>query len=454
MSLPRYPAYKDSGVEWLGDVPEHWRVSKLKSFASFSGGGTPARDNLAFWNGDIPWVSPKDMKAEEIVGAEESITQAGVEGSATSVVPPGRVLMVVRSGILQHTIPVAINAKPVALNQDMKSLNFDPARCTSRFFLRWVQGLNDRLLLQWGKQGATVESIEHSYLANTSIPLPPVREQDVIAAFLDRETAKIDALVAEQERLIELLKEKRQAVISHAVTKGLNPNAPMKDSAIEWLGQIPAHFQLKKLRHVANIVRGASPRPAGDPKYFSGVNDSGTNTPWVTVAEVTKDDTTYLTEVTEYLTPEGVLCSQSFKAGTVVFTNSGATLGVPKILKIDCCANDGILAFKQLETNVDSRYLYHYLSTTTLRLRTEMKQGGGQPNLNTALVKDIDFPLPPPSEQAEIVEFINRYLNSLDVLRREAERAIHLFGERRAALISAAVTGQIDVRPESMRTAA
>jgi type I restriction enzyme S subunit len=236
LSLSRYSRYKDSNVEWLGQVPEHWSLPKLRAIATFSGGGTPSRENMAFWNGDIPWVSPKDMKAEKINGAEESITEEGLKSSASSLLPAGRVLMVVRSGILKHTIPVAVNTVPVSLNQDMKALTFDPNRCLPSFFLRWVQGHNDQLLLAWAKQGATVESIEHTYLADQIVPMPDVDEQRDIVAFLDRETAKIDALVAEQRRLIELLKEKRQAVISHAVTKGLNPNTPMKPSGIDRLG--------------------------------------------------------------------------------------------------------------------------------------------------------------------------------------------------------------------------
>lgn len=236
MSFPRYPKYKDSGVEWLGQVPEHWALPKLKSIASFSGGGTPSRENLAYWNGDIPWVSPKDMKAERIVGAEESITEEGLRNSASNLLSAGRVLIVVRSGILKHTIPVAINETAVALNQDMKALDFDARKCAAPFFLRWVQGHNDQLLLAWAKQGATVESIEHSYLADTVLPLPDVAEQTAIVAFLDRETGKIDVLVAEQRRLMELLKEKRQAVISHAVIRGLNPAVPMARGSARALG--------------------------------------------------------------------------------------------------------------------------------------------------------------------------------------------------------------------------
>jgi len=209
---------KPSGIDWLGDIPKHWCIHKIKSFASFTGGGTPNRDTPDFWNGDIPWVSPKDMKVEKIVGAEECITALGLAGSSSSLIPAGSLLMVVRSGILQHTIPVAINEIPVALNQDMKAIKFDPELCLSRFFMRWIQGLNDPLLLVWGKQGATVESIEHDYLARTAVPLPSPDEQIKIIQYLDTELGKFDALILKAQMAITLLQERRTALISAAVT--------------------------------------------------------------------------------------------------------------------------------------------------------------------------------------------------------------------------------------------
>ncbi|MCW5599849.1 MAG: restriction endonuclease subunit S [Nitrosomonas sp.] len=232
MSFPRYERYKDSGVEWLGEVPEHWGLNKLKHFTSFSGGSTPSRDNPKYWNGDIPWISPKDMKLEKLSNSEECITEAGLKNSSCSLLSPGLVLMVVRSGILKHTIPVAINDVPVTLNQDMKALDFTEGSCLSIFFLRWVQGLNDVLLLAWAKQGATVESIEQSYLAETVVPLPSIAEQNTIIEFLDRETTKINELIAEAQRTIELLKERRAALISAAVTGKIDVRGLVADKLV------------------------------------------------------------------------------------------------------------------------------------------------------------------------------------------------------------------------------
>jgi len=209
---------KDSGVEWLGEVPEHWQIRPLRHISRFSGGGTPSRDNPDYWNGSIPWVSPKDMKFEFIHGSEEGITVAGLENSTSTLVPEGRVLLVVRSGILKHTIPVAINRVPVALNQDMKAVWLDKNYMEASYFMRFVQAFNDDLLSAWLKQGATVESIEQDYLANTVIAVPPIEEQQQISIEINKENARIDALVSKTGRSIELLKERRSALITAAVT--------------------------------------------------------------------------------------------------------------------------------------------------------------------------------------------------------------------------------------------
>jgi len=213
-----YPAYKDSGVPWLRKVPEHWEVRKLKYAATFLGGGTPSKANPSFWEGYIPWVSPKDMKTTVIIDAEDHINDEAIAASATSIVGPGAVLLVVRSGILRRSIPVAINLVPVALNQDMKALRPRGALLMSSYLRALIQGNQPRLIDEWTKQGATVESIEHQYLANSYIPLPPLPEQTAIVEYLDAQTAKLDAAIAAARREIELLREYRERLIADVVT--------------------------------------------------------------------------------------------------------------------------------------------------------------------------------------------------------------------------------------------
>lgn len=434
-----YPAYKDSGVEWLGRVPEHWQLRRLKHMARFSGGGTPARDNPEFWSGNIPWVSPKDMKSELITGAEECITAAGLSGSSSSMVPAERVLMVVRSGILKHTIPVAINSVPVALNQDMKAIWLDTDYLSSPFFMRWVQGLNDDLLKVWLKQGATVESIEQDYLSDTLIPVPPVSEREQIVQRLDRETARIDALIEKKTRFIELLREKRQALITHAVTKGLDPNVTMKDSGVEWLGEVPEHWEMVPLKYVTpsltvGIVVNPSDYVADEGLPFLYGGDIG--------------EGVIFAESARRISPEHSQrnAKTRLNAGDLVTVRVGAP-GVTAVVPPECeggnCAS--VMLIRRGEFNSD--WLCYTMNSRVVRYQVEVVQyGAAQEQFNISHAVDFLIPVPPVEEQSQIASVLNQEGRRVDALLSKTECSIELLKERRSALITAAVTGQIDLR--------
>ena len=433
MSFPRYPKYKASGVKWLGDVPEHWEI--LQSRRVFSLRTERARtDDEQLTASQKHGVIPQKLFMEL---EDQRVVQVLLNAEILKHVEPGDFVISMRSfqgGIEYATHGGCISSAYVML--------IPSAMVRGGFFkylfksLTYIQALQSTTNLVRDGQALRFQNF-------SLVPLPhvPPDEQTKIASFLDRETSKIDGLVGGQRRLMELLKEKRQAVISHAVTKGLNPHAPLKPSGIEWLGDVPEHWEVKPMRMIASVVRGASPRPAGDPLYFGG--DA---VPWVTVAEITKDDLVDLTDTEMFLTEEGAKNSKLFAKGTVIYSNSGATLGVPKILQIDACANDGVVAFEKLSREVHPQFLYHYLASITDAIREKVKQGSGQPNLNTDIVKALRFGLPPMDEQERIVEHIAKLAEQFGSLTAEAERGIELLQERRTALISAAVTGQIDVR--------
>ena len=438
MSFPRYPKYKPSGVEWLGEVPEHWDVWKLAhAFALIASGTTPKTDNREYYDdGDIPWVNTGDLNDGELEDCGKRITaRALADHSSLKLYPAGSLLIAMYGATIGK---LAMLRFPATVNQAC-CVFAGASPIVSKFMFYWFLGLRQQILSL--ATGGGQPNVSQDILRTLRVGCPDQAEQTKIASFLDRETSKIDGLVGEQRRLIELLKETRQAVISHAVTKGLNPHAPLKPSGIEWLGDVPEHWEVKPMRMIANVVRGASPRPAGDPLYFGG--DA---VPWVTVAEITKDDLVDLTETEGVLTEEGAKNSTLFMKGTVIYSNSGATLGVPKILRIDACANDGVVAFEKLSREVHPQFLYHYLASITEAIREKVKQGSGQPNLNTDIVKALRFGLPPMDEQERIVGHIAKLAEQFGSLTAEAERGIELLQERRTALTSAAVTGQIDVR--------
>jgi type I restriction enzyme S subunit len=193
-------------------------MKPLKYLVSMTGGGTPNTETPEFWGGDIPWVSPKDMKSEVINSSEDTVTQLGVSKSSTSLIKKGSLLIVFRSGILQRTIPVGVNEIEVTLNQDMKSLTSRSEHFDINF-LRWfIKGNEVNLLLEWSKKGVTVESLETEYLNTFKIPLPPIEEQLIICSSMVHSCEKIENLLIKEAQRIELLGKYRQSLISSVVT--------------------------------------------------------------------------------------------------------------------------------------------------------------------------------------------------------------------------------------------
>jgi type I restriction enzyme, S subunit len=419
-----YPKYRDSGVEWLGEMPNHWEAIKLKYVADLEGEKvepTPEQRYVGMENvgsGNGRYLEKEDIKPE---GLSASFTKDDV---------------------------LFGKLRPYLAKSWMADFS---GICSSEFLVLRSQKVSPRFLNYFTLTNQFIDQVDSStygskmpraswdFIGSLGTPVPKGNESEKIANFLDHETAKIDTLISRQEQLIKLLKEKRQAVISHAVTKGLNPAAPMRDSGVEWLGEVPAHWEVNKFGYISLVVRGGSPRPAGDPTLFNG-----DYSPWVTVAEITKDEEVYLTETETFLTKKGSDQCRVFVSGTLLISNSGATLGVPKILTIDANANDGVVGFERLSLNHE--FAYFYLSTLTEDLRERIKQGSGQPNLNTDIIKDIAVPIPPENEVDKIVNAIHKTRSKFQKLSENAQKQIELLQERRTALISAAVTGKIDVR--------
>ena len=445
-SSPRfklYPAYKDSGVEWLGEIPAVWGIKRLKRVVRFQGGGTPAKDNVEYWRGDIPWVSPKDMKVLVVVDTEDKITPQAIRESATSLVPAGAVLIVVRSGILAHTIPVALAGCEVTLNQDLKAM-IPRSELLPQYLLYLISGKQRELLFEWKKEGATVESLELDLVVRTPIPVPDLDEQRAIAAFLDQETAKIDALVAKKEQLIELLQEKRTALITRAVTKGLDPNVPMKDSGVEWLGKIPEHWKMAKMWNVSWPSSGGTP-PKEVLRYWNG------DIPWVSPKDMKRrfidstEDTVTEAAITEaglrLIDPPAVLIV--VRGMILVHTFPVAITRVPVTINQDMKA-------LRLRQDLDPEFFGYWLEGVGRDLLAvlveEAAHGTKAIRMDQWRVTPVEIPTR--EEQRVIVAFLNRELGRIDALGATVFAAIARLKEYRTALISAAVTGKIDVRGE------
>ena len=215
--LDRSAPLRPSGIDWLGDIPAHWASVPLRYLVSFMGGATPDTKNEEYWAGDIPWVSPKDMKRDFITDAEDHVSEQALANSALKMIDEGAVLIVVRGMILAHSFPTAINTVPVTINQDMKALRCDE-RISPRFLKAVLEGATQYLVDQADSSAHGTKKLETGVLGALGIPVPPLDEQEQIVARIAKERVKIDKLATATQRSITLLKERRSALIAAAVT--------------------------------------------------------------------------------------------------------------------------------------------------------------------------------------------------------------------------------------------
>lgn len=417
-------------TEWAGRTPPSWPLARIKHVCRTAGGGTPDKSKPQYWQGDIPWVSPKDMKSDRITDTEDHITTEGLSNSATQIVPPNSVLLVMRSGILRHSIPVAINDVPVSLNQDMRAFLPDE-RLAPRFFARLIEGHQAELLQAWSKVGATVESLESDLIGDTLIPLPPRAEQEAIMSFLDRETARLDALVAAKQRVLDLLSEKRKAIIATAVTRGLDPKVKLRDSGVPWLGDIPAHWEIERARWLFR---------ERDVRSTTGEEEMLTVSHLTGVTPRSEKDVNMF----EAETNEGYkLC----EPGDLVINTLWAWMGAMGIAPVKGIVSPAYNVYEPGPRLVPAYIDALVRLSVFAREVTRYSKGvwSSRLRLYPEGFFEVYLPVPPKEEQRVVVEHVACATAKLDALRAATERTIALLKERRSALIAAAVTGQLDV---------
>ncbi|AZO42456.1 restriction endonuclease subunit S [Mesorhizobium sp. M7D.F.Ca.US.005.01.1.1] len=308
-----------------------------------------------------------------------------------------------------------------------------------RFIVYLLSSPNYLSYMEGQCRGGTRDRVSRSFLGAVRVPVPPLLEQTAISAFLDRETSKIDALVEQQERLIELLKEKRQTVISYAVTKGLNSNVPMKDTGVEWLGNVPDHWQVGPLRRfVTGVQTGRTPTTETPAVEIEG------GVPWYTPGDF--NGQLLLDIAAKAVSKESIENGEAsfFPEGSVLVVSIGATLGKVGLAVARSSANQQINAVIPSKF-VDSQFLAFSLASKADAMRY-LSNASTIGIMNQEKTKEIPMVLPPLEEQVEICHYLTRKTTEFDTLISKAADAVSLLQERRAALISAAVTGKIDVR--------
>ncbi|MDH2243683.1 restriction endonuclease subunit S [Pseudomonas sp. GD03909] len=445
MSFSAYPIYKSSGDEWLSEVPEHWEVLPLKHFAEVDNSGcygvepadgdhirpvatTAQIDSEGRF--DVGRMSDRGFSAQELARYECS---------------PGDVLVVKSSGSAENIISgkaglVREDTPAFVFSNFLMRLRHRKDVCLPSFLYSLLISHLTRERIKQMCSTTTYPNLQVGLYTSAKLPCPPLSEQTQIARFLDHETARIDALIEEQQRLIELLKEKRQAVISHAVTKGLDPTVPMKDSGVEWLGEVPAHWEVTKLGWILNeLTYGfTNPMPTEDdgPAMLTA-NDIG----WGTVLYEQARSTSEIA-FREMLTDKS-----RPKAGDLLLTKDG-TLG--RVAVHDgrpACINQSVALIRPDTRIMSSEFLCSLLQASCYQTKMIFDAGGTTiKHIYITILAKMNLAVPSLDEQQALLNFISSETCKFDRLTSEAEQVVNLLQERRSALISAAVTGKIDVR--------
>ena len=461
MSFQKYATYKDSGTAWLGKIPAHWEVKPLKYLSHINSRvlSESTDPDYEFDYVDIGSVSPAVGIAKT-----ERIKFASAPSRARRLVQEGDVIVSTVRTYLRAIAPIKRSAENLVVSTGFCVVSprdeLKSAYCSyllqSTFFVETVVAQS---------VGVSYPATNASDIANIKIPLPNAKEQRKIAAFLDRETAQIAALIDEQTRLISLLGEKRQAVISNAITKGLNPNflenkmdrifdngnisnaitkglnpnAKMKDSGIEWIGEIPAHWEVKKLKHVCSRsgLYGAN---------IAATHYRETGIRFLRTTDITDDGKIRKEGV---FLPEELVRDYILNDGDILLSRSG-TVGRSFLYQSKLhgpCSYAGYLVRFVPNPHTLPKYVFFYTKTHAFeRFLRLMAISATIENVNADKYANAHLPVPPFEEQKEIADYLDRETKKIDALVETCETAIGLLKERRTALISAAVTGNIDVR--------
>ncbi|MGZ4012526.1 MAG: restriction endonuclease subunit S [Flavisolibacter sp.] len=449
-----YAEYKDTGVEMMGCVPTHWNIRqvrfllkdgaegikigpfgsalKLEDMVEFGirvyGQENVIQKDFSLGKRTISQNKFAEMRVYQIFANDLLITMMGTSGKCE---------------LVPDDIDVGI------IDSHLLRLRVKESEILPRFFRLLIDECYEiENQIKISGKGSIMHGLNSSIVKALQLPLPSSDEQEKILAFLDHETAKIDTLIEKQQQLSQLLKEKRQAVISHAVTKGLNPNAPMRDSGVEWLGEVPEHWKVVPLKHLANIKYGI-----GEPPKYT---EEG-----VALVRATNIRSGRISNINlVFVNPDDIPANRIvwLEAGDIIVVRSGAGTGdssiIPKEYEGSIAGFDMVVKpIKCIPAFLGHALLSNYVRDNQMDLE---KARAAQPHLNAEELGDCFILLPPKQEQVEIDQYIACELSKFDLLMQQVDKASVLLQERRTALISAAVTGKIDVRswqaPEAFTT--
>lgn len=439
MSLPRYPAYKDSAIDWLGEVPKHWVVGPVKRRFSVCLGKMLQTESSGDTDSLRPYVRAANIQWGGVDATDIKTMWFSSRERQQLLLRRGDLLVseggdVGRSSIWRDELAECYLQNSVNLVRSKKG-------DSTKFLYYWMSTIKSKGYVDVLCNKSTIAHFTAEKVEEVPTPFPPLGEQAAIVAFLDRETAKIDALIAEQDKLIALLAEKRQATISHAVTRGLDPDAPMKDSGVAWLGEVPAHWDVAPLKRFWSVTDCKHVTAEFVDEGFPLASIREVQSRYVSLENAKRTTRHYYEQLIEG--------GRKPLVGDLLFSRNATVGEVAQVTEEHppFAMGQDVCLLRKLSDDYSSDYLQAVVrSSVVVEQLKNMMVGSTFKRVNVEEIRSLGVPMPPPAEQLQLAEFINSEAARLSTLTAEAGRAIALLKERRNALIAAAVTGQIDVR--------
>lgn len=427
MNPKPYPSYRESDVDWLGSIPEHWQVEMIRRRV-----GTRTAKAL----GEVRKVALENI--EPWTGQFIELENVDYSGEGVSFFR-GDVLF----GKLRPYLAKAWKAEfDGAAVGDFYVYTFSN-RINASFFLYLLVSQEFISIVNGSTYGSKMPRASWEFIGNLPLAFPPMNEQRQISDYLDAQTAKIDLLIEKQERLIETLAERRQAVISHAVTKGLDPNVPLKDSGVEWLGMIPQQWSTGQVKNFGVVALGKMIQPTS--KF-----DSDFKAPYMRAANVQPEGKLALDDVKQMWFSSSELMKLEIRRGDIVVVEGGmGGFGRSAFVSADLTGwgfQNSINRIRPCE-GADGRYLtYLLLTARSMGFIRAIASAVSMPHMTAEKLNRLQIPIPPETQQTAIADYLDQETAKIDALSAKARAMIDVLNERRQALISAAVTGKIDVR--------
>lgn len=424
----QYDSYKPSGIDWIGDIPSHWNIAPIKNSFRLFAGATPKTERSEYWEGDIVWITPADYKTDDhyINEGRKNITKEGLASCATEIVPKGSLIFSKRAPIGT----VALANTPMCTNQGCISCAPKSKTISNYFYYLCRIATSEFEILG---SGATFLEISSTNFANFKMPLPPLAEQEDIAAWLDEKCGEIEAAIAKVDREIELIDELKQSEISRVVTRGLNPDAPMRPSGIDWIGDIPAHWKVAPIKNSFILYAGATPKTERA-EFWDG------DIVWITPADYKTDDH-FVKEGRKNITLEGLAsCATEIVPIDSLIFSKRAPIGTVAIASIPLCTNQGCISCVPKSIS-HSNYFYYLCRIATSEFEI-LGSGATFLEISSSNFANFKMPLPPLSEQVAIADYLDAKCAEIDGLKAKLSKKRETLTELRQSIISEVVTGK------------